>query len=305
MKKLAFIVPSAFEMLDLSGPVQVFTEAQEYGMEISIEFYSLKPNVVSAAGLPVGKIDNFRKADLKKGDFIFIPGVHNDALEGLIKSDPIFIEWLKKCYDQEINVCSICTGAFVLAEAGLLDHKKSTTHWRRAGLLKERYPKTKVVTDVLFVKNENIYTSAGISAGIDMALDILEELKGPRFTHKVARGLVVYQRRSSDHEQNSVYLDYRNHINPSIHEVQDYLTENIDSDITIDMLASMVAMSPRNLTRVFKDKTGLTIWQYLTKLRAEKARLLLHDPSNTMDYVAQQCGFKSSRQLQRILKNDK
>lgn len=301
MKKIAFIVPSSVELLDLSGPVQVFTEAKDCGLEVSIEFYSLEPEVVSAAGLSFGKIDNYKEAKLQKGDYLFIPGVHFNSLENLMKSDQNFVQWLKKISDNKINICSICNGAFVLGEAGLLDHRKSTTHWRRTELLQSLFPKTKVLTDVLFVRNDNICTSAGISAGIDLALDIIEEMKGPRFTHQVARGLVVYQRRGSEHQQKSVYMDYRNHINPRIHEVQDYLTENLSSDISIEKLASMVAMSPRNLTRVFKDSTGTTVWKYLTGLRAERAKMLLKDPENTMDYVAGKCGFSSVRQLQRIL----
>ncbi len=155
----------------------------------------------------------------------------------------------------------------------------------------------------MFKKSNNIYTSAGISAGIDLALAILEELKGALFTHKVARGLVVYHRRSQHHTQQSVYLDYRNHINPNIHTVQDHLIEHLADENSIDSLAQMVAMSPRNLSRVFKEKTGTTILEYLTLLRLELARTMLNNPDFTIEYIASRCGFKTARQLQRILKN--
>jgi transcriptional regulator GlxA family with amidase domain len=135
-----------------------------------------------------------------------------------------------------------------------------------------------------------------------MALDIVESLKGALFTHQVARGLVVYQRRSSTHQQKSIYLDYRNPVNRKIHEVQDLLMKNINEDTIVEKLASFVCMSPRNLTRVFKEKVGITIWEYLTKLRIENARTLLNDPGNTIEAIASACGFKSARQLQRILK---
>ena len=130
----------------------------------------------------------------------------------------------------------------------------------------------------------------------------MEDLKGPLFTHKVARGLVVYHRRSGRHNQQSIYLDYRNHINPQVHEVQDYLIDNLSKENDIESLASMVNMSPRNLSRVFKEKTGSTILEYLTLLRIEFAKTMLNNPDFTMQYIAAQCGFKTVRQLQRILK---
>jgi transcriptional regulator GlxA family with amidase domain len=125
-----------------------------------------------------------------------------------------FFDWLKACVQKKVTVVSICNGAFALGEAGLLDNIECTTHWRRIEQLQSRFPKAKVIADVLYIKTKNVYTSAGVSAGIDLSLSILEDLKGPLFTHKVARSLVVYHRRSERHKQESIYLDYRNHINP-------------------------------------------------------------------------------------------
>lgn len=304
MKKMAFIVPPSVELLDLAGPVQVFTEAKFYGYDVSLEFYSYHQDITCSSHLPFGKIANFNEAELKEGDFIFIPGTDHAYLNSFdFKTEKDFFKWLHDCANKNISICSVCTGAFILGQAGLLDGIECTTHWRRIAELKQRFPKSKVMEDVLFVKSKNIYTSAGISAGIDLALSVLEDLKGPFFTHKVARGLVVYHRRSHSHKQESVYLDYRNHINPQVHEVQDYLIDHLSGENSIEMLADLVAMSPRNLSRVFKEKTGLTILEYLTQLRIENAKTLLNNPNYTLDYIAAQCGFKTARQLQRILKN--
>ncbi len=303
MKKIIFIIPPSVELLDLAGPVQVFTEAKFYGFEICIEFYSFQADTVSAVGLPFGKIENYKKAKLQENDFIFIPGIHFESLQRHLLTEKEFFKWLAECSKRKINICSVCNAAFVLGEAGLLDNKECTTHWRRIDLLQTLYPKTKVLTDVLFAKSGNIYTSAGISAGIDLALSILEELTDPLFVNKVARGLVVYHRRSSKHTQQSIYLDYRNHINPKIHQAQDFLIENIASEISIEKLGDIVNMSPRNLSRVFKDTTEITIVEYLTKLRIEKAKTLKNNPEFTIEYIASECGYKSARQLQRILKS--
>jgi transcriptional regulator GlxA family with amidase domain len=152
------------------------------------------------------------------------------------------------------------------------------------------------------VKRDLISTSAGISAGIDLALSILEEIGGSHFTHKVARGLVFYHRGNGNREPRSQYLNFRNHINMKVHEVQDYIVHNIGGDNTVEELAAIAGMSTRNLTRLFKQTTGITINQYLTRLRLETAKGLLKDSQNSLAYIASRCGFKTARQLQRILK---
>lgn len=303
MKTIVFIIPQTVELLDLAGPVQVFTEAKVYGMEIDIQFYTYCDEPVSTAGLGFGQVANFKTANLKEGDFVFVPGMDNEYVNSIsFKAEREFFKWLKDCSNQGITVGSICSGAFALGHAGLLNDTECRTHWRRVDALQQQFPKAKVVADILYIKSNNVYTSAGISAGIDMALAILEELKGALFTHKVARGLVVYHRRSGTHKQQSVYLDYRNHINPQIHEVQDYMIDNLSKDNDIESLAAMVGMSPRNLSRVFKEKTGSTVLEYLTLLRREYASTMLNNPEYTIEYIASKCGFKTPRQLQRILK---
>ena len=304
MKKIAFIIPPSVEILDLAGPVQVFTEATFYGLDLAMEFYTYQPDPISTSGLPFGKIADYREANLQQGDYVFMPGMDFNYVNSIpFRAERPFFNWLKQCSDNNILVCSVCNGAFALGEAGLLKDTECTTHWRRIEALQERFPSAKVITDILFKKSNNVYTSAGISAGIDLALSILEELKGALFTHKVARGLVVYHRRNHDHTQQSIYLDYRNHINPKIHEVQDYMIDHLSDENSVEDLASIVAMSPRNLSRVFKEKTGSTILEYLTLLRIEYAKTMLHNPEYTIEYIASRCGFKTARQLQRILKN--
>ncbi|MBK7873612.1 MAG: DJ-1/PfpI family protein [Saprospiraceae bacterium] len=303
MKKMAFIIPPTVELLDLAGPVQVFTEAKFYGFETDLEFYQFQETPVSTSGLGFGKISNYKDAKLKEGDFVFVPGMDCEYVRSIsFKAERAFFNWLKECYENQVTVCSICNGAFALGHAGLLKNTECTTHWRRVNELQTQFPEAKVVADILYVKSNDVYTSAGISAGIDLALAILEGLKGALFTHKVARGLVVYHRRSGNHKQQSVYLDYRNHINPQVHEVQDYMIDNLSKENSIEFLASLVNMSPRNLSRVFKEKTGSTVLEYLTMLRREYANTMLNNPEYTIEYIASKCGFKTARQLQRILK---
>src|SRR4051812_20568600 len=303
MKTFAFIIPPNVELLDLAGPVQVFTEAKFYGFEADIQFYNYKDEPKSTAGLSFSNVANFKEARLREGDYVFVPGMNFEYVNSFsFRAEREFFKWLKECSDRKVIVCSICNGAFALGEAGLLKNTECTTHWRRVKELQLQFPDAKVLADILYIKSNNVYTSAGISAGIDLALAILENLKGPLFTHKVARGLVVYHRRSGKHNQQSIYLDYRNHISPQIHEVQDYLIDNLSKENDIESLASLVGMSPRNLSRVFKEKTGSTVLEYLTLLRKEYANTMLNNPEYTIEYIASKCGFKTARQLQRILK---
>ena len=305
MKKIAFIVPPTVELLDLAGPVQVFTEAKLYGLEIEIEFYSYCADPVSTSGLGFAALKNFKEANLQAGDYLFVPGMEFSYIRSsAFEAETDFFDWLKVTSANGITVCSVCQGAFALGKAGLLHNIECTTHWGRVADLQAQFPTAKVLTDILYIKSNNIYTSAGISSGIDMALAILEDLKGPFFTHKIARVMVVYHRRSGNHKPQSIYLDYRKHINPQVHEVQDYLINNLSGENNIDTLASLVNMSPRNLSRVFKEKTGSTILEYHTLLRKEYANTMLNNPEYTIDFIAAKCGFKSARQLQRILKSN-
>jgi transcriptional regulator GlxA family with amidase domain len=306
MKKVAFIIPPTVELLDLAGPVQVFTEAKFYGFEIDIQFYVYKNDPVSTSGLSFGKVNNYANAQLEEGDFLFIPGMDQNYVRSpAFRKEKLFFKWLKKCAERKINVCSVCNGAFALGQAGLLNDIECTTHWRRVNELQLQFPVAQVLADVLFVKNKQVSTSAGISAGIDLALSILEDLAGVHFTHKVARGLVVYYRGTGKGKHETSYLDFRNHINVKVHDVQDYLVDNLTGRTSATELALVAGMSSRNLTRLFKEVTGSTINEYLTRVRLDTAKTLLKNPKNTMAAIASKCGFKTERQLQRILRLEK
>ncbi|MDH7460089.1 DJ-1/PfpI family protein [Chitinophagaceae bacterium 26-R-25] len=300
-RKIAFLLLPHVELLDLAGPVQVFAEARYQGFDIELVFCSYRDTIVSSVGLMLSATIPFTELHLSSNDFLFIPGMRAEALERNEAEEQIFFNWLHQQHAAGVSICTVCNAAFILGAAGLLNNRNCTTHWRSAALLQKMNPEAQVQTDVLYVKSDNIYTSAGISSGIDLALFILEELQGAYFTHKVARGLVVYHRRSASHSQDSIYLSYRNHLRPEIHQVQDHLIENLHTDCNMETLAGIACMSVRNLSRVFKENTGITIHRYHTLLRLEKAKTLLNNPSYTMDQIASQCGFKSARQLQRIL----
>lgn len=303
-RSIWFFIPREVHILDLTGPIQVFYEANAYGAAYELGYIAAEENPVSAAGLSFGRIGHYSEISLQQGDYLFIPGAEMEYLRGsAFRSDRKLFGWLQSMPGKGVTVCSVCTGAFFLAEAGLLDDRKCTTHWKRAAELKKLYPRALVEENILYAQSDNIYTSAGITTGIDMSLAIIADHYGPIFTHKVARELLVYYRRGATHSQQSVYLDYRNHLNMGVHAVQDWLIENLQRKFTIVSLASIANMSPRNLTRTFRKSTGMSIIEYAKRLRLEKAETLDRNPALSADNIAAQVGYSNARQLRRIKKS--
>lgn len=304
LRKIIFFIPSSVHILDLTGPVQVFYEANTYGANYELRYIALDKNLVSAAGLPFGQISHYTEIVPNPGDYIFVPGAEMNYLRSdAFKHQKDFFTWLRSMPEREVSVCSVCTGAFILAEAGLLNGKRCTTHWKRLEELQIAYPAVMAEPNILYTHADHIYTSAGITSGIDLSLAIIEEHYGPLFAHKIARELLVYHRRSENHSQTSIYLDYRNHLHPGVHQVQDWLIENLQLKINIEHLAGLANMSPRNLTRVFKNATGITINDYMKQLRLEKAATLSNNPEYSVEYIAGQVGYTNARQLRRIKKD--
>ncbi|HMC86835.1 MAG TPA: DJ-1/PfpI family protein [Chitinophagaceae bacterium] len=302
--QIAFFVPKLVHLLDLTGSVQVFYEAKCYGAEYELLYFSLDDQIISSAGLPFYPVADYHSIELSAGDFIFLPGAEMDYLRSKVfKNNREFFNWLIQRYKAGVKICSVCTGAFVLAETGLLDAKTCTTHWKRIKELQDTFPKILTKDNILFTHENNLYTSAGITSGIDLSLAIVEEQYGPLFANKVSRELLVYYRRGANHNQESVYLNYRNHIQTSIHLVQDWLIEHLELKFTITQLADISNMSERNLTRVFKKTTGITINEYVRQLRLEKIKTIERNTELKSEVIAQQIGYKSVRQLRRIKKS--
>jgi transcriptional regulator GlxA family with amidase domain len=297
--RVIFYLNKAVHLLDLAGAVQAFYEAGEYGQSYEIVFISDDPRPISSAGLPFTGLIHYSKVVVGPSDMVIVPGFELGQLDDAKKA--ALQAWVRKAVKTQAILCSVCTGAFLLAEAGVLDDKDCTTHWKHTRRLQKDYPALRVLTDRLFVKCGNIYTSAGVTTGLDMALFLLEEKHGAEFAYRVARELVVYIRRDGSESQDSVYLQYRSHVNNDIHLVQDWIVHNLQKKIRIEALATLIHTSPRNLTRTFKSITGVTVGQYLEKLRVEKAMHLLRQRAK-IGSIPRQCGLQSTNQLRTMLR---
>jgi transcriptional regulator GlxA family with amidase domain len=300
--RIVFLILPRVHMLDLAGPMQVFQEAIDQGADISLEYCSTESELNASSELNINNLQYYSKINFQEGDYLIIPGAEVSYLVSKkVTSDKELLDWTLNAHTTGAWVCSVCTGAFFLAAAGLLNGRKCTTHWKRTTELKTRYPAIKLQEDILFTEHDRIYTSAGVTAGIDLALFIVEKLTSENISYKTARELVVYLRRSGSESQQSIFMKHRNHIHTGVHKAQDYLQENIHQKISLDQLAETSCMSARNLTRAFKKETGITVNEYVTLIRKSLLQEFTKDPNMSRKQMARQCGLKSERQVIRLL----
>ena len=287
---MIFLLLPEVEVLDLAGPLQAFSEAKRYRTRLC----ATRERIRSHQGVVFADLEPL--PDLTADALVVVPGMPYAATERIERK---VTKWLADAASRGVPIASVCTGAFVLGEAGLLDERKCTTHWSRTAHLAKRYPKARVLEDRLWVSDGNITTSAGIASGIDMALALIEQADGPLVAAEVAREMVVYLRRDGAQQQESVYLDYRTHLHPGVHRVQDWIVRNPAKRATLDDLAGIAGMSARSLTRTFRRATGISVHEFSTRVRVELAKTLVNEPSLTMESVAARTGL-SARELRRL-----
>ncbi len=296
--KVIFFINNETHILDLAGAVQAFYECGNYGNPYKMVYVSNNSRQPTSSNLQLAGLRPYTQLKINAADILVIPGYDLNRLPA--SGNRHFFNWLQDANEKGATICSICTGAFTLAAAGVLDGKSCTTHWKYTERLQNDYPAVKVLNNRLFVKSGNIYTSAGVMTGLDMTLALLEEKHGPELAFRVAREMVAYIRRDGTEPQHSIYLQYRSHVNDDIHTVQDWMIRHLHKKIRIEELAAMVFTSERNLTRQFKQHTGITIGEYLEKLRVEKAVHLLGN-NHKLEEITQQCGLQSTNQLRHII----
>jgi transcriptional regulator GlxA family with amidase domain len=213
--------------------------------------------------------------------------------------DPALFAWLRRIAPSVRRLGSVCVGSFLLAEAGLLNGRRATSHWRFSKELARRYPMVKVESELVWVKDKNLYTSAGISAGIDLALAWVEEDCGAAIAQEVARELVLFLRRSGGQKQLSVSLSAQASEMKAIQELQVWIADNLRRKLSVQVLADRVAMSVRNFERVFTREVGRTPSQYVLQARAEAVRHQLERTDRGLEHIAAACGFGSADVMRR------
>lgn len=213
---------------------------------------------------------------------------------------PEVADWLRVASRRARRVASVCAGAFLLAEAGVLRGRRATTHWRAALELAARHPDVQVEADRIFVRDGRFATSAGASAGFDLALAFVEEDLGAEIARGVARQLVLYLRRPGGQSQFSAALEREAAGSRPIRELQAWMQEHLDEDLRVERLAERAAMSPRNFARVFQRETGTTPARHVEEIRLESARRQLESGAETIERIADRCGLGSALELRRL-----
>jgi transcriptional regulator GlxA family with amidase domain len=293
-RRVYFILFPGCEILDVAGPVQALSEAASYGTDYDIQYCALTPSIRTAQGLEIGALHSL--PDVTRTDWVFVPGYPIRTVQPPLAQ----IEWLRQAALTGARLCSVCTGAFALGQAGLLDERTCTTHWKHLNELRSRYPRAHVIDDRLYVVDGPIVTSAGIAAGIDMTIGLVEQDAGAVVASAVAREMVIYMRRDGTQPQISIYLEYQNHLNAGVHQVQQYLINNPTSEATLEDLAAIAHVSPRHLTRTFRRVTGISVGEFRLRLRLETAQTLMQQSHLKIEAIALECGFSDARQLRRL-----
>jgi transcriptional regulator GlxA family with amidase domain len=302
-KRIVFYTLPPIREIDLVSAVDIFTSANWakggkplYEIKIVIaEKARADKNIAGMCGMNL-RYDCDYKSFQGEIDTLIVPGgtgVQNR------KADPKAIEWLQEAAKKARRIGSICTGALLLASAGLLDGRRVATHWAYAAELARRFPKVNVDPNPIWIQDQNLYSSAGATSGIDLMLALVEEDHGASLALEVARNLVVFLRRPGNQAQFSVSLERQSTECKPLHELRVWMAEHLNSDLSVTALAKRLGMSPRNFQRVFTSDAGKSPAQYVEQLRIETARRLLERTIHGMDKIADQCGFASADVMTR------
>lgn len=298
-RRIIIVVVPPVEELDLVGPMQVFGAANRlsgrkvYSLEVATNGKELE---VQGEGGMLSFLAQHRLKDVKRtiDSVLLVCGVGTR-----LAHDPALSQWLQRICPSVRRLGGVCVSAFLLAEAGVLNDKRATTHWKFGQELARRFPQVKVESEPIWVKDGNIYTSAGISAGIDLALAWVEEDCGSQLAHEIARELVLFLRRPGGQQQLSVSLARQASEMKGIQELQVWIADHLEKNLSVQALAERAAMSVRNFERVFTRETGCTPARYVAQMRVEAARRQLEDTDKSIEQIARSCGFVNADLMRR------
>ncbi|MES2070446.1 MAG: helix-turn-helix domain-containing protein [Pseudomonadota bacterium] len=288
-------------LIDMAGPADALLFANRYQQEIcfDLKFISPFPRIHTSIGLQLGDLAPLPQ-QLEQDAILVLPGLVGMEFHYDTPEEQACIQWLRQQVKASHRLICICSGALLAAHAGLLAHHTATTHHDHCKDLAQIDSSIRVEENRIFVEHGMVSTSAGVTAGIDLALHLISELAGPLTAAAVARNMVVYMRRAGSDPQLSPWLKHRNHIHPVVHKVQDAVTKDPAHPWSLPELAEIACTSSRHLTRLFKTHTGVSVQEYLTSLRLSLASNLLTRTGWSMDRVAQASGFGSARQFRRV-----
>ncbi|MGR8981155.1 MAG: GlxA family transcriptional regulator [Gammaproteobacteria bacterium] len=303
-RTIAMLAFPECELIDVSGPISVFSFANKAAVLVGqatepvyrlIVAASIKGPVRTSSGIclcadqaidePITGIDTLMVA----GGAAIDHAIHDEKIQ----------HWLIRMYPQVRRLASICTGAFILAESGLLNNRKATTHWLYCQAFADQYRNVKVEPEKIFVRDGNVYTSGGVTAGIDLALSLVEEDWGWDIASMVARSMLIFMRRPGGQSQFSSYIFNEAKTRHDFRELQAYVVANPNADLSVEKLADRMAMSPRNFSRLFCREIDMPPAKFVEKVRIEAARNMVLQTDMPLESIAANCGFNNTEQMRR------
>lgn len=304
-RTVAMLVYPGAQSLDISGPLEVFALASRQAQEDAsgrTPLYRLR--LLAAGSGPVTLASGLRLlpdatyADMPEGtDTLLVSGGMGDSLD-LVRADRRLVDWLRHAAGRVRRVASVCSGALLLAEAGVLDGREATTHWSDIRELRDRYPHVRVLADAIYTRDGEVWTSAGITAGMDLALAMVAADHGQALALKVAKRMVMASRRSGGQSQFSSQLQALDLPDP-FERLEAWMRDNLRLRLDVGQLAERVHMSPRQFTRRFAAAFSATPQKYVERLRVEAAKPLLESSREDIARIAHECGFGSAGAMRR------
>ena len=305
-RRVVILATPTAQSLEVAGPVEVFAKVAEKlreagrerlaGYAVEVVAAGDDRTIESPAGVTILARRTFREVDYAVDTLLVAGGM--DVWSGADR--PELLRWVRERCGSARRWVSVCTGAFVLAEAGLLDGRRVTTHWYFCRQLQKEYPRILVDPEPIFIREANLYTSAGVTAGLDLALSMVEEDFGQDTALRLARGLVLFLRRSAGQRQFSTALAFQNTTRLPLRELPIYVLEHLSEPLTVGDLARRVAMSVRNFSRVFREEYGASPAVFVERLRVDTARRLVEESRRGFADIAAACGLGSVETLRRV-----
>lgn len=305
------VLPPRLTLLDIAGPMEVLRRAniEQTDLYFAVRYIGASSTILTSIGIPVSSIDPL-PATLPEDAMVVLAGDVDEVMtrsgrtdSGTSKIDAIhqatIVKWLRGAVRPGHKLISICSGALIAGQAGLLDGYSCTTHYACCEELAALAPKAKVLDNRLYVEDRDRYSSAGIMAGVDLMLHIVGRLTNESCSAAIARYLVVYLRRGGADPQLSPWLEGRNHIHPTVHRVQDAISHDPAKAWNLNGLARIAGSSNRHLSRLFHKHAGMSITDYRNRLRVTLAHELISQTHLDIEHVAERAGFGSTRQLRR------
>ena len=308
-RRVVFLVFPRFQLLDLAGPLEVFSQADSlFGAEFAGERRRYQVEVAARTSETVTASDGLAvvphrtlteladsPTDLPIDTLVVVGG-------GGVRTamrDAEYVDWVRAAVGRARRVASVCSGAFLLAAAGLLDGRRAVTHWNSCDELASLFPGIRVESDPIFIRDDPIWTSAGVTAGVDLALALVEADHGAEVARAIAKQLVVFVQRPGGQAQFSTQLAAQRPGRDALREVQAWIADHLDDDLGLAALARRAALSERHFSRVFRAETGMTVAAYVEAARIEAARRLLESTGDGLDRIARTCGFGTVETMHR------